>query len=423
MPVEVNEEKYIKVGIQKILMIAPFPPLPNSGGGIAIFGDLYELTRRGIGVDVVCFQGNYSQQSADSLRAICRKLILVEGPRAYSPQIVLNAIWQQQPTVVARHNSSQMRNTLANLLSENSYDAILVEFSFMFQYFIKNNFEFAKQHPLLVVEHLVVTPKVYEYFNRIETNPVLRLFRKFEIPRLKKYLKNVLIVADKHLFLGLEDLQYVRSQVFDPTIENKLIYRPVGLLQERYPLADPAKVEPYTIGFFGSFDWKANVDAVTHFVEDIFPLIFQKLPQVKFVIAGRAAPAQIRSLSKHPSIEFVGEVDNMFNVVQRVAVIIVPLRIGAGTRLKILEAMAWGKPIISTSIGVEGIEYTDNEEIIVKDTPLSFAEATLILLNDPEQQHKLAKAGRRRIESTYTTQHSVNRLQQVLNSTELHNRE
>jgi glycosyltransferase involved in cell wall biosynthesis len=221
-------------------------------------------------------------------------------------------------------------------------------------------------------------------------------------------------VGDKHLFFGQEDLDYISAQNSDLIDQEKLIYRPTGLILERYPLADPAQVEPYTVGFFGAFDWEANVDAVSYFVEDILPLIQAELPQIKFVLAGRAAPSQVRELAQYPSVEFLGRVEDMFSVAQRVAAIVVPLRIGAGTRLKILEAMAWGKPIVTTSIGVEGVEHVNGEDLIVADTADLFAKATIALLDDPAQQGRLAQAARQRVELFYSTQCSVDRLQAAM---------
>ena len=126
-----NEEKCIEMSTQKLLVIAPSPPLANSGGGIAIFGDLYELTQRGIEVDLVCFLGGYSSEQVQSLHILCCNLVLVEGPPAYSLKTVLKALWWQQPMVVVHHESPQMKASITKLLSQNEYAAILVEFSFM----------------------------------------------------------------------------------------------------------------------------------------------------------------------------------------------------------------------------------------------------------------------------------------------------
>lgn len=400
---------------QSILLISPFPPLPNTGAGVAIFSDLTELQKRGSTIDLICFRSNRSVDSLDPVRRLCRHLILIEGPSSWTFQIMYDALWKQRPLVVSRHDSLEMQHRITQQLTTVRYDVVLVEFSFMFQY-LKSDLNFAQEkRPLFVLDHRVVTPNVYRYFKQVTQNPILKFLRTYEIFRLKQYLQNVLCFADRNLFTGKEDLDYVRRE-FTVTDE-KLVYRPTGLVLDRYPVADPESVEPYSIGFFGAYDWQANVDAVIYFVNDILPLIVQKMPQVRFVLAGRAAPKRIRALAHHPHIEFVGEVDDMFEIAQRVAVIVVPLRIGAGTRLKILEAMAWGKPIVATTIGVEGVDHIDGEDILVRDTPESFVEATVALLNDPIQQRKLAQGARRRIENDYTTQRSVDRLQQAISVT------
>ncbi|MCK6624181.1 MAG: glycosyltransferase family 4 protein [Anaerolineae bacterium] len=393
-----------------LLLITPTPPLPDSGGGISIFGTLSELKRRGAVIDLVCFRADRSSEKLEPLRHLCRRLVLIEGLGNWSAELMIKALLWQRPMVVVRHHSRVMQQAINHQLGTYTYKLVLVEFSFMFQYLMQPELTFAQgQKPQLVLEHRVVTPKVYQYFSEVAPNPIVKWFRRYEIQRLKAYLRAVLSTADQHLFVGQEDLAYIRQE-FPEISSDKLIYRPTGLILERYPQADPAQTEPNTIGFFGAFNWTANVDAVHYFVRDILPLIQLRLPQVKFLLAGRSAPPSIRALASHPAIEFMGEVDDMFSLARRVAVMVVPLRVGAGTRLKILEALAWGKPVVSTSIGAEGIEFTPGEELLVADQPDLFAQTVIELLADPLKQRHLAQAGRRRVETMYTAQRSVDRL-------------
>lgn len=397
-----------------LLLITPTPPLPDSGGGISIFGTLSELKRRGAVIDLVCFRADRSQEKLEPLRHLCRHLVLIEGLGNWSAELMIKAILWQRPMVVVRHHSRIMQQAINHQLATYTYKLVLVEFSFMFQYLMQPGLIFAQgQKPQLVLEHRVVTPKVYQYFSDVAPNPIVKWFRRYQIQRLKVYLRAALAIADQHLFVGQEDLAYIRQE-FPEISSDKLIYRPTGLILERYPLADPAQTEPNTIGFFGAFNWTANVDAVHYFVRDILPLIQLRQPRVKFLLAGRSAPPSIQALTSHPAIEFMGEVDDMFNLARRVAVMVVPLRIGAGTRLKILEALAWGKPVVSTSIGAEGIEFTPGEELLVADQPDLFAQTVVELLSDPLKQRHLAQAGRRRVETMYTAQRSVDRLLEVL---------
>ncbi|RME69600.1 MAG: glycosyltransferase [Chloroflexi bacterium] len=395
-----------------MLVIAPFAPLPDSGGGIAIYGDLQELTRRGIDVDVICYRSQRTSEELTRLETVCRRLVVVDGPPAWSPQVMFSSVMKRSPLVVARHFSSLMHITIQHQLATENYNVILTEFSFMFQFLF--SYSRLSPRPVLAVDHHVVTPKVYEYFSEVERNPALALLRRIETPRLKHYLKRVLLAGDRHLFLGMEDLEYIKTHIDDSLDEEKLCYRPTGLLLDRYPLAEPDEEEPHTIGFFGAFDWEANVDAVSYFVKTIWPRLRQKCPTARFVIAGRSAPGNIRALGTYPGVEFIGAVDDMFAVVKRLAVVVVPLRIGAGTRLKILEAMAWGKPIVTTSVGVEGVEHQNGEDVLVADEPEAFADAVIALLNNPDRRRQLGLAGRRRVEQVYSAQSSVNRLIQAI---------
>lgn len=397
-----------------LLLITPTPPLPDSGGGISIFGTLSELKRRGAVIDLVCFRADRSQEKLEPIRQLCRHLVLIEGLGGWSAEVVLKALLRQQPLVVARHHSQLMQQAINQQLGICAYKLVLVEFSFMFQYLMQPGLTFAQgQKPRIVLEHRVVTPKVYQYFSDVAPNSIVKWFRHYEIQRLKAYLRAALLTADQHLFVGQEDLAYIRQE-FPEISSDKLLYRPTGLILERYPVADPAQTEPNTLGFFGAFNWAANVDAVHYFVRDILPLIQFRQPQVKFVLAGRSAPASIQALAGHPAIEFMGEVDDMFTLARRVAVMVVPLRIGAGTRLKILEALAWGKPVVTTSIGAEGIEFTPGADLLVADQPELFAQTVAELLADPLQQRRLSQSGRRQVETMYTTQRSVDRLLNVL---------
>lgn len=396
--------------LRNVLMIAPTPPLPDSGAGVANFGTLYELQRRRIAVDLVCFSGHRPAESLQRLRSLVRDCVFVAGPPPWSIATLFKNRGWQQPLVVARHQNAQMQAAIATKLATNPYEAVLVEFSFMLPYLLAPQVAFASnRRPLWLVEHHVVTPRVYEYFSEVDPHRWKKLYRRLEIGRLKKYLQMVLRAADKHLLMGQEDLAYLQQE-FPDLVAGKLAYRPVGLILDRYPLLDPAAAEPAAIGFFGAFGWAANGDAVHYFVDEILPRLQMHRPDLKFVLAGRAAPPSIRALADHPAIEFAGEVDDLARLARRVSVLVAPLRIGGGTRLKILEALAWGKPVVATSVGVEGIEHLPGEELLVADEPEAFAQAILALLNDSAQQRCLAQAGRRRIESTYTVQHSVDRL-------------
>jgi polysaccharide biosynthesis protein PslH len=151
-----------------------------------------------------------------------------------------------------------------------------------------------------------------------------------------------------------------------------------------------------------SLDWFPNADALEYFAQEIFPLIREKLPKAVFRIVGRRPPASLKEkLSQVAGIDFVGEVDDVRPYLERAAVVVVPLRIGGGSRLKILEAMAARKAIVSTSIGAEGLELISGEHLYIADSPNDFAQRVLELARSSEARQKLGASGKKQVTERY----------------------
>jgi glycosyltransferase involved in cell wall biosynthesis len=148
-------------------------------------------------------------------------------------------------------------------------------------------------------------------------------------------------------------------------------------------------------------DFRPNIDAMTWFVEDILPRIRTEIPHAHLVIVGQKPAPRIQALAQNPGVAITGWVPDTRPFVADAAVYVVPLRMGSGTRLKILEAMAMGKAIVSTTRGAEGIEYTPNQHLIIADTPETFARAVVALLRDPQRCRELGRHARALVESKY----------------------
>lgn len=159
--------------------------------------------------------------------------------------------------------------------------------------------------------------------------------------------------------------------------------------------------EPDTLIYPGALSYEANLDAARYFLAEIFPLIRKERPRTTLRITGRSTPEQRAALPTLEGVELTGYVDDVRPLVARSTVEIVPLREGGGTRLKILEALALGTPVISTSKGVEGLDLEPGRHVLVADTPHDFAAATLRLLADPDLCRQLSKAGRQAVAERY----------------------
>jgi glycosyltransferase involved in cell wall biosynthesis len=157
--------------------------------------------------------------------------------------------------------------------------------------------------------------------------------------------------------------------------------------------------EPYLV-FVGVMSYEPNADAMLHMIRDIMPLVRRERPDVKLVVVGRGVSDELAAVA-NASIQFAGGVPDVRPYVAGAAVSVVPLRAGSGTRLKILEAMALGCPVVSTSVGAEGLDLVNGIHALISDGPDAFAASILSLLAAPERAKELARAGRTLAESKY----------------------
>lgn len=154
--------------------------------------------------------------------------------------------------------------------------------------------------------------------------------------------------------------------------------------------------------FSGSMDWHPNEDAVGHFVDAILPRIRNEVPDVSFTVVGRNPSARLRELAARSGIVLTGTVDDVRPSIAEGAVYVVPLRAGSGTRLKIFEALAMGKAVVSTTVGAEGLALEPGRHFVPADDPAAFADAVVRLLRDPGRRSALGQAGRSLVEGYYS---------------------
>ena len=168
------------------------------------------------------------------------------------------------------------------------------------------------------------------------------------------------------------------------------------------PPSDHGGSEPILL-FHGQMDWYANRDAVEYFVSDILPLVRREYPKIKLTIAGRNPPAKfIDQFKSDTLIEFTGTVKDMRPYLAGATLVVVPLRLGSGTRIKILEACAAGRPVVSTSLGAEGLDLEDGNEIVLADDPVNFAQSIISMLKAPPRREAVGACARMAVVDRYS---------------------
>jgi sugar transferase (PEP-CTERM/EpsH1 system associated) len=175
---------------------------------------------------------------------------------------------------------------------------------------------------------------------------------------------------------------------------------PTGVDTDYFLPSGTAESDPSLV-FVGSMDWHPNEDAVLHLLESILPRVRREVPGTRLTIVGRKPSARLRAACAAAGVQVTGTVDDVRPFVRDAAVCVVPLRIGGGTRLKIFEALAMGKAVVSTAIGAEGLPLVPGEHYLCADDPADFSASVVSLVRDPEHRRRLGASGRRLVEEHY----------------------
>ena len=234
--------------------------------------------------------------------------------------------------------------------------------------------------PAVLFQHNVES-MIWKRHYEVQSNPLKKSYLYAQWLKMRAFERKMCRRFDSVVAVSSEDREQMRNEyrvesVFDvPTGVDTDFFRPRGNQQ-------PA---PHNIVFTGSMDWLPNEDAISYFTEKVMPRIKQVIPDATLTVVGRNPYPSLQELARRDSsIEVTGRVDDVRPYIERAAAYVVPLRIGGGTRLKIYEAMAMEKAIISTSIGAEGLPVRDGAELLLADTAESFSEAVIRVLSDKE---------------------------------------
>jgi polysaccharide biosynthesis protein PslH len=381
-----------------VLVVAAACPYPATNGStMRTWGLLRGLALNGHNVRLLAF-GNTA--GAESHRAeigrVCQSLEVLphavpslSGRADYAKR--LRALGARLPYGVTRFRSDVMRERISTSIRTTGIDVVLCETPYQFV-----NFPQTVSVPVILdcqnVEHVVL-----ERYMAVERNPIARAYAWVEWWKLRRWERYVCSRADLVLVCSDHD----RAAMEDLCPGRPVSVVPNVLDVDHYVAT--VRGEALTVLYSGGMDWFPNRDAVEFFVSQILPPLRKSVPGVRFVVAGRGpSEAFRRRFVGVPGVEFTGTVPAMTQEIARAAVCVVPLRIASGTRLKILEAAAMAKPIVSTRIGAEGLTFVDGHDIVIADRPTHFAQCVASLLTNPAQRERLGQAARWRVEAQFS---------------------
>ncbi len=378
-----------------LTQIVPYPP--DSGPKIKTYHLLRYLAARHR-ITLVCFTRNpQEERDAAELRAICAEVhtVHLQRSRARDGLALLASLTRRRPWLMERDDIGAMHALLARLVREASAAGRPFDLVHADQL---NMAMFADRLPLprLLDQHNAVWT-IFKRLAQQKRGPA-RLFLEREWRLLKRYEGDVCRRFEAVTAVSDED--------------RRALFEAIGAEREMpvIPIAVDATAErpiPRTEGARGILSlatmmWPPNVDGVMWYAESIHPLVTREVADARFFVVGQRPVAEVRALpERDPSIEVTGYVPDPTPYIANSACLIVPLRSGGGMRVKILEALARGIPIVSTTIGYEGIDLVPGKHLLVADTPEAFAAAVVRLLRDPSAGAALAEAGRARLLEKY----------------------
>lgn len=384
----------------KILFVAvDLPVPPNSGQAIRNLSILQGLQSGGHEVTFVCLAHKGRPKDLDPLSSFCPSIDILERRMTNLTQQTdylrrIRFLLALRSFSVERFRSEAMLETIQQHLQGENYNLIICDGIHALTNVPETKVPIALNCHFF--EHVIL-----EQYARLERNPFKKYYARIESRLMQIAERHGSYRVSRAMVCSQADERLLRrfrqdlSVFVVPNVVDTDLIHPV----ERSP-ADGADS---VLLFSGQMDWYPNRDAVEYFARAILPRVRTEYPKVRFIVAGRNPPPRfVEQFKSDPWIEFTGTVLDIRPYLAAATLVVVPLRFGSGTRIKILEASAAGKPVVSTSIGAEGLILEAGKEIIIADRPADFARSVVTMLQNPAQRDALANCSRTAVTERYS---------------------
>jgi sugar transferase (PEP-CTERM/EpsH1 system associated) len=379
----------------KLLFIANrFPYPPYRGDKLKIY-NLAGILSQKHEIHLITFAEQTSDyEHVDKISHIFSKITIIDLPKWKSILNVAIGMLGSEPLQVNYFKSGKFRAELKRILSENTYDAIHVQHLRMAQYAIeyKNNYR------------ILDMPDAFSlYWKRrkaVKRNFFVKFLDDIESARVLKYEAYILNEFNLNLVCSSEDLSFLKQA--HSTGQIRLL--PNGVDTNKFRPMNHDYGHHHTLLFTGNMDYAPNVDAVLYFVADVFPLIKLRFPETRFIIAGQRPIDKVKALDNGKDIQVTGFIPELTDMYNSASVVVAPLRFGAGTQNKVLEAMAMGIPVVCSNIGFEGLGIQDGEGAFMRTDAEGFAAQVCALLDSRDLREITGKKGTEMISGKFSWQ-------------------
>jgi polysaccharide biosynthesis protein PslH len=386
-----------------ILILCNKSPWPaREGGPIAMNNVIEGLIDFGHQVKVLALNTNKYHINPDDIPPDYKKktgIELVDVDLGIKAVDAFFNLFTNKSYHVERFKSNAFEQKLKSVIEQHEFDIVQIELLFMSPY-IKTIRKYSTAKIILRahnIEHLI-----WERLARSEKNPLKKFYLKHLARTLKEYEHKILNEYDGIVPITKKDANFFELNssvpVFPVSFGIKVKENPAG--------AD----EPENALFhIGAMNWLPNEEGIRWFLDQVWPVVHQKLPGLKLYLAGREMPDWLLQLEAQ-NVVVVGEVTDAFDFIRSKSISIAPLLSGSGIRIKIIESMSVGKAVISTSIGAEGINYTDGKDILIADSPEEFLDAIQLLYSDPHKTKKMGDNAKKLIANYHNSSKIIDEL-------------
>ena len=383
----------------------------DKGGKLRTWNLMRHLARRHEITYLAFAEPNHTQGVIDAMHQVAARVETI--PRVDPPkgswrfyQDAALHLADPLPYAVGKYRSRAYRHRVDALLARDAFDLLVCDFLVP-----AVNLPWRLPCPAVIFTHNVES-EIWRRHADTEASVLKRLLYRTQHRRMLRFERRTLERFDGVLAVSDADRDTF-EHLYPGSLRKPAHVVPTGVDTEFFA-PKPSAAASRRLVFTGSMDWLPNEDAMVFFVREVLSLIRAEEPDVTLSIVGRAPTPAVRKLAREPGVHVTGAVDDVRPYVDEAAVYVVPLRIGGGTRLKIFEAMAMGKAVVSTTVGAEGLPVVDGTHMMLADDPRSFARETVALIRDLDRRRQLERAARALVVSKYDWSAVAGELEQAL---------